>query len=76
MVYLKNSLKNISGEKERNFTVTLVTPGTEFQKTVWKELRKIPFGETISYQEQAACTEQYKEQPEQLHMQTLQTGSQ
>jgi AraC family transcriptional regulator of adaptative response/methylated-DNA-[protein]-cysteine methyltransferase len=33
----------------REFTVPLVTPGTEFQKSVWQRLRSIPYGETVSY---------------------------
>jgi AraC family transcriptional regulator of adaptative response/methylated-DNA-[protein]-cysteine methyltransferase len=37
----------------KKFTVVLVTPGTDFQQAVWKELLEIPFGKTRSYQEQA-----------------------
>lgn len=50
---LKKQLKEYFKGKRKVFTVKLVTPGTEFQQTVWKNLQKIPFGETISYQEQA-----------------------
>ena len=35
------------------FDIPLVTPGTEFQKKVWNELLNIPYGTTISYQQQA-----------------------
>jgi AraC family transcriptional regulator, regulatory protein of adaptative response / methylated-DNA-[protein]-cysteine methyltransferase len=35
------------------FTVNLVVPGTSFQQAVWKELLKIPYGETRSYLEQS-----------------------
>ena len=35
------------------FDVPLAPTGTAFQKRVWRELSKIPFGETISYGEQA-----------------------
>ena len=35
------------------FTVPLAARGTPFQDTVWNELRRIPFGETISYDELA-----------------------
>jgi methylated-DNA-[protein]-cysteine S-methyltransferase len=41
-----------AGELQR-FDVVLRPIGTEFQKQAWKELRRIPFGETISYGEQA-----------------------
>ena len=37
-----------AGELTR-FSIPLVAPGTEFQSTVWDELRRIPFGETRSY---------------------------
>jgi len=37
----------------RRFSIPLVAPGTEFQRTVWDELQKIPFGETRSYAEVA-----------------------
>lgn len=39
--------------KRKEFTVPLLFVGTEFQKVVWKELLKIPFGQTISYGEMA-----------------------
>ncbi|MGQ9470216.1 MAG: methylated-DNA--[protein]-cysteine S-methyltransferase [Candidatus Aminicenantales bacterium] len=33
------------------FSLPLIYKGTEFQVSVWKELLKIPYGETVSYQE-------------------------
>ena len=35
------------------FTVTLVVPGTAFQRAVWERLMQIPFGSTLSYGELA-----------------------
>ncbi|MDO4879537.1 MAG: methylated-DNA--[protein]-cysteine S-methyltransferase [Neisseria sp.] len=35
------------------FEVALHTPGTPFQNTTWQALRQIPYGETVSYREQA-----------------------
>jgi AraC family transcriptional regulator of adaptative response/methylated-DNA-[protein]-cysteine methyltransferase len=35
------------------FTVPLVMRGTPFQERVWSELRRIPYGETRSYEELA-----------------------
>ena len=35
--------------KRREFDVPLLLTGTEFQKAVWNELLKIPFGETVSF---------------------------
>ena len=43
--YLERGLKK--------FSVQIDAPGTEFQKRVWDELVKIPYGHTCSYQEQA-----------------------
>lgn len=39
--------------ERKEFTVKLNLEGTEFQKKVWNELMKIPFGRTISYMELA-----------------------
>lgn len=39
--------------KLRRFAVPLATAGTKFQEGAWHELQRIPYGETISYQEQA-----------------------
>jgi methylated-DNA-[protein]-cysteine S-methyltransferase len=38
------------------FDLEMDLEGTEFQKKVWNELLKIPYGETISYQELAKRT--------------------
>ncbi len=35
------------------FSIPLVESGTDFQKHVWEELKKIPYGETISYEKLA-----------------------
>ncbi len=40
------------GER-REFTLPLAPSGTAFQKRVWSELCKIPYGSTISYRELA-----------------------
>ncbi len=37
----------------RDFTVPVHTPGTDFQQSVWKKLREIPYGQTRSYKKQA-----------------------
>jgi methylated-DNA-[protein]-cysteine S-methyltransferase len=41
-----------AGELEQ-FDVPLAVYGTDFQKRVWEELMRIPFGESISYSELA-----------------------
>lgn len=37
--------------KRKKFTLSLKPEGTDFQKKVWKQLQKIPFGKTCSYKE-------------------------
>ncbi|HHT04147.1 MAG TPA: methylated-DNA--[protein]-cysteine S-methyltransferase [Bacteroidales bacterium] len=39
--------------KRKEFTLPLIPNGTEFQKNVWQELLKIPYGTKISYKEEA-----------------------
>lgn len=54
--FLKRAVAQIeeylSGERS-SFDLPLALEGTEFQKLVWNELQKIPYGETISYRELA-----------------------
>ncbi len=40
-------------KKRKSFSLPLDLEGTDFQKRVWNELLKIPFGKTISYLELA-----------------------
>jgi len=51
--HLKKQIKQYFAGKRKVFDLPLLTPGTEFQQAVWKELLKIPYGETISYHQQA-----------------------
>ena len=37
--------------KRKTFSLKLNLDGTEFQKKVWNELLKIPFGKTVSYKD-------------------------
>ncbi len=37
--------------QRKNFDVKIQTPGTDFQNSVWKCLRGIPYGETSTYQQ-------------------------
>jgi AraC family transcriptional regulator, regulatory protein of adaptative response / methylated-DNA-[protein]-cysteine methyltransferase len=50
---LKKQLKEYFKGKRKEFSLSLITPGTEFQQSVWSEIRRIPYGATISYLEQA-----------------------
>ncbi|NHJ47729.1 MAG: methylated-DNA--[protein]-cysteine S-methyltransferase [Asgard group archaeon] len=56
-VVLLEVLKQIDEYFNRNrkeFELELALEGTEFQKRVWKEVQKIPFGKTITYKELAS----------------------
>jgi len=37
--------------KRKEFSLKLRLEGTDFQKKVWQELMKIPYGETVSYKD-------------------------
>lgn len=50
---LKKQLKEYFRGKRKEFSVPLLIRGTPFQEEAWKELLKIPYGTTISYQAQA-----------------------
>jgi methylated-DNA-[protein]-cysteine S-methyltransferase len=46
-------LKEYFAGERQDFDLPLGPEGTQFQKTVWRKLRDIPYGETISYGELA-----------------------
>ena len=48
-------LKEYFSLKRKKFYVPLDIEGTEFQKKVWNELKKIPFGKTASYKDIAVA---------------------
>jgi AraC family transcriptional regulator, regulatory protein of adaptative response / methylated-DNA-[protein]-cysteine methyltransferase len=50
---VKKQLKEYFKGKRKEFTIPLLTPGSDFQQSVWKDLVKIPYGSTKTYQEQA-----------------------
>lgn len=39
--------------KRQDFSIPLRLEGTEFRMKVWEEMRKIPYGETVTYKELA-----------------------
>jgi methylated-DNA-[protein]-cysteine S-methyltransferase len=53
IVRTKKELKEYFSGKRKYFTVPLAVSGTVFQEKAWNVLRAIPYGETISYSEQA-----------------------
>lgn len=40
--------------RRKKFTIEIQLQGTDFQKKVWKQLMKIPYGKTVSYKDIAA----------------------
>ena len=50
---LEKELNDYFEGKIQEFTVPLSPVGTDFQKKVWEVLRTIPYGTTLSYQQQA-----------------------
>ncbi|NWG29081.1 MAG: methylated-DNA--[protein]-cysteine S-methyltransferase [Ignavibacteriaceae bacterium] len=53
VVNIFNQLREYFSRQRKEFDLPLELLGTEFQKKVWNELTKIPYGETISYGELA-----------------------
>ncbi|NQV19180.1 MAG: methylated-DNA--[protein]-cysteine S-methyltransferase [Armatimonadetes bacterium] len=49
----EKQLKEYFAGNRKEFDIPLKLEGTDFQIKVWQELTKIPFGETISYQQLA-----------------------
>jgi methylated-DNA-[protein]-cysteine S-methyltransferase len=49
VVNVFEQLKEYFNRERKEFDLKLEILGTEFQKKVWNELAKIPYGETISY---------------------------
>jgi len=53
LVETEKQLKQYFAGERRTFDIPLKPIGTNFQLSVWNELKKIPYGETISYQQLA-----------------------
>ena len=53
---IKNQLDEYFSGKRQKFDIKINPKGTEFQKLVWRELQKIPYGKTRSYSEIASLT--------------------
>lgn len=53
LIRLEEELREYFEGKRKIFTLPLAPDGTPFQKKVWETLRIIPYGETISYAEEA-----------------------
>jgi len=53
LVETEKELKQYFAKERKTFDIPLKLIGTNFQISVWNELKKIPYGDTISYQELA-----------------------
>ncbi len=53
LIQAKKQILSYFEGKLQSFDVNLSPEGTEFQKKVWSELLKIPYGKTISYNDLA-----------------------
>lgn len=47
---LRHELREYFSGRCKQFTVPLALRGTDFQERVWRELQRIPFGQTASYE--------------------------
>lgn len=56
----KKQLDEYFSGKRTTFDLPLKLEGTEFQKSVWKELMKIPYGKTASYYDIASAVQNPK----------------
>src|SRR5579871_819047 len=52
---LKDELASYFAHRRETFTVPLVYPGSAFQRAVWEQLLRIPYGQTRSYEEMACA---------------------
>ncbi len=55
LLLFEKELKLYFSAKLTTFTTPIHLHGTDFQKKAWYELSKIPYGQTISYAEQASA---------------------
>ena len=53
LTQLQNELEEYFEGTRKMFSVSLDMKGTDFRKSVWSELLKVPYGERRSYKEQA-----------------------
>ena len=53
LVQVQTEIQEYFDGTRKDFTVSLHTPGTEFQQSVWEILKDIPYGETRSYKQQS-----------------------
>ena len=57
---IQHELDEYFSGKRIDFNVPLIVPGTDFQRQVWEELQRIPYGETRSYEDIARAIDNPK----------------
>nr|ACN58980.1 methylated-DNA-protein-cysteine methyltransferase [uncultured bacterium BLR19] len=55
LLQAEKQLNEYFAKSRRSFSITLDFDGTEFNRRVWTEMLKIPYGETRTYGEIAKC---------------------
>ena len=51
LAMVEREMKEYFKGQRKQFTVSLDTPGTEFQRSVWQALQKVPYGKVRSYKQ-------------------------
>ena len=51
LVYAKNQVVDYTNGKLKKFNLNIFTKGSDLQKKIWNELKKIPYGKTKTYGE-------------------------
>ena len=51
LIEAQKQLNDYFNGERKEFDLALKITGTEFQKDVWRELMKIPYGDTVSYKD-------------------------
>ncbi len=55
LLHVQKEISEYFEGTRKNFTVSLHTPGTEFQQNVWNVLKQVPYAETRSYKQLATA---------------------
>ncbi len=53
IINTKNQLREYFNGSRKEFDIPIDAPGTDFQKQVWNTIQRIPFAQTISYQQES-----------------------
>ncbi len=51
LLQCRKELKEYFGGRRQKFSVAISPQGTDFQRIIWREMLRVPYGKTISYSE-------------------------